>query len=113
MDDEGARADLAVVAREALELYRHGNRKLLGVDERLPDTQARVACAPSTALQAVVHLLLAADPVERIEVAAGTLAVTPVRERTLDEVVAARIAADAGGALDREDGSLVLRLPPA
>jgi hypothetical protein len=113
VDDEGARADLAVASREALELYRHGDRKLLVLEEEVPDTPVRVACAPSAALQAVVHLLLSADPAERLEVAPGSVTVAPAREASLDEVVAARIAADAGGTLGREGGSLVLRLPSA
>jgi hypothetical protein len=62
-------------------------------------------------VQAVVHLLLAADPVERIEVDDGTVTVAPARDPSLDELVAGRIAVDAGGSLDRENGMLVLRLP--
>jgi hypothetical protein len=110
-DDEGARADLAEATRQALALYRHGERKQLELDARIPAAAKRVATTPSSTVQAVVHLLLAADPVERIEVDDGTVTVAPARDPSLDELVAGRIAVDAGGSLDRENGMLVLRLP--
>jgi hypothetical protein len=68
---------------------------------------------PSLAGQAVVHLLLAADLARSVELREGAVRVAPVREPALDEIVAARIAADHGGSLAREDGAYVLRLPPA
>lgn len=111
--DEGSRADLAEVTRDALVLYRHGERKLLAIDERLPDQPVRVDMPPSAALQAVVHLLLACDPVTAVALDDAGVRVAPAREASLDEVVAARIAADRGGAVVREDGAVVLRLPPA
>lgn len=111
-EDEGARADLVAVVREALSLYRHGDRKQLDLDVRLPVGAVRVQCAPSVALQAVVHLLLAADPAERLEVDGGTVTVAPARDASLDELVAGRIAADAGGACTRADGGFMLWLLP-
>lgn len=111
-NDEGAAADLAAVAAEALALYRHGRRKLLTVETRLPSDPVRVACPPSLASQAIVQLLLAADPVSAVVVAPdGTITVSPARETSLDEVVAARIASDRGGELERHDGALRLRFP--
>jgi hypothetical protein len=112
-DDDGVRADLTEVVEEALALYVHGDRKQLELDRRVPASPVRVTLPPSAALQAVVHLLLAADPVERIELAGPTLTIAPARDESLDELVAGRIAADAGGSLVRDAGALVLRLPPA
>lgn len=112
-DDEGARADLVEVVREALELYRHGERKQWTIDVALPGEPVRVAARPSLTLQAAVHLLLAADPVEQIQVDGPELRIAPAREPSLDELVAGRIAADAGGTLERTDHALVLRLPRA
>ena len=112
-DDAGSRADLAAVVRDALDLYRHGDRKTLEIEERLPGTPVRVDVPGSVALQAVVHLLLAADPVQQVAVAAAAVTVAPAREPSLDELVAARIVADAGGALERADGAFRLRLPSA
>lgn len=111
-DDEGARADLVEVVGHALALYRHGDRKQLELDVRLPAAPARVDCPPSAALQAVVHLLLAADPVALVEVDTAAVAIAPARDASLDELVAARIAADAGGGVARADDGYVLRLRP-
>lgn len=111
--DDGVTADLGRAARDALDLYVHGRRKLLGIEVDLPETPACAACPPSLAQQAAVHLLLAADPVESVTVTGTTLRVTPSRERSLDELAAGRIAADQGGTLERQTTALVLRLPTA
>jgi signal transduction histidine kinase len=110
-DDEGADSDLAALAREAVALYRHGLRKVEPLEVDLPEEPVRVAVPPSVAGQAVVHLLLAADLASSIALRDGALTVAPAREPSLDEVIAARIAADRGGALTREHGAYVLRLP--
>jgi hypothetical protein len=112
-DDDGARADLVETARQALSLYRHGERKQLAVDVQLPDEPLRVECPPSATLQAVVHLLLAAHPVARLAVDDDGVSVSPARDASLDELVAARIAADAGGSVTRTGDAFVLRLPAA
>jgi signal transduction histidine kinase len=108
-DDEDGAGDLAAATEEAVSLYRHGRRKHLAVD--IVSGPLAVACPPSLLTQAVVHLLLAADPVEQVELVDGALRVSPAREQSLDEVVAARIAADHGGSVERQDDALVLRLP--
>ena len=110
-DDEGLQSDLAVLAREAVALYRHGFRKTTPLAVSLPDELARVAVPPSLAGQAVVHLLLAADVASSIALAGTTVSVTPARDPSLDEVIARRIAIDHGGSLTREDGAYVLQLP--
>lgn len=111
--DDPRPGDLGAAAREALELYRHGVRRDLPVDARYSDGDARVALDHRSSLQAVVHLLLAAAPRDglSVEVAAGEVRVSPAGPDSLDRLVAARIAADAGGSLDLEDDALVLRLP--
>jgi hypothetical protein len=109
-DDEGLAGDLAAATEDALTLYRHGRNTSLQV--AAPAATGRVACPPSLVTQAVVHLLLAADPVERVELAGDALRISPARELSLDEIVAARIAADHGGSVTHDD-VLTLRLPPA
>lgn len=108
--------DLAAAARDALALYRHGDRKDVALAERIPDAPELVSCAPAPLLQAAVHLLLAAstEATLRVEVEDGRIGVGPATAgESLDTVAAARIAAAAGGRLAREDGALVLALPPA
>ena len=112
-DDEGASSDLAALARAAVALYRHGFRKTEPLAVSLPDEPVRVAVPPSLAGQAVVHLLLSADLASSIELRGTAVVVAPVRDSSLDEVVAARIAVDHGGSLTRDGGAYVLRLPPA
>jgi signal transduction histidine kinase len=112
-DDEGSRSDLAELVRDAVSLYRHGLRKVEPLAVDVPGEPVRVAVPPSLAGQAVVHLLLAADLAASVELADGVVRVAPVREPSLDELVAARIAADHGGSLTREGGAYALRLPPA
>ncbi|HET8528680.1 MAG TPA: hypothetical protein VFL60_07210 [Gaiellaceae bacterium] len=107
--------DLAAATREALALYRHGDRKDLALEGAVPETPVPVAGAPAALVQAAVHLLLAAEPgaALRVDVAEGRLAVGPAGPaETLDTVAAARIAAAAGGRLAREGDALVLSLPP-
>ena len=111
-DDDRASTDLAAATREAVGLYRHGERKHRELAEVYTETASRVACPPSLAVQAVVHLLLAADPAERVELADGAVRVAPARQDSLHELVGRRIAVDHGGSLDRESDALVLRLPP-
>lgn len=109
-------ADLAAATRDALTLYRRGDRKLLQVDGAIPETPVRVACDPALLLQAAVHLLLAAEPRGRleVEVEAGRLRIAPGGPgQTIDTLAAGRIAARAGGELARDDGALVLLLPAA
>jgi hypothetical protein len=106
--------DLAAATREALELYRHGVRKELDVDARYSG-DARVGLDQGMLLQVVVHVLLAASPREGLAVAveAGELRVSPAGGDSIDRVVAARIAADAGGSLETVGEALVLRIPTA
>ncbi|MES1248982.1 MAG: hypothetical protein ABUS54_15050, partial [Actinomycetota bacterium] len=111
-DDDAVGADLVEIVQQALSLYRHGDRKRIDLDVLLPSSAAPVACPPATVLQAVVHLLLAADPAARVEVRDSAVTVAPARDASLDEVVAARIAADAGGSVTRTENAFVLRLPP-
>jgi hypothetical protein len=112
--DDPRPGDLAAATREALELYRHGVRRELAVDARYSG-DARVALDQGTLVQAVVHVLLAADPPGALSVAVapGELRVAPVGADSLDRLVAARIAADAGGSLALEGQALVLRIPAA
>ena len=107
--------DLAAATREALELYRHGVRRELAVDARYSADDARVGLDQGTLLQAVVHVLLAAEPQGTVSVAVapGELRVSPVGADSLDRLVAARIAADAGGSLAVEGDTIVLRIPAA
>jgi len=112
-DDEGSSSDLGGLVREAVALYRHGFRKTEPLAVSVPEAPVRVAVPPSLAGQAVVHLLLAADLASSVELRDGTLRVAPAREPSLDEVIARRIALDHGGALDRDGGVYVLRLPRA
>lgn len=108
--------DLAAATREALALYRHGDRKELQVVSSIPDAPVHVVCDPGLLLQAAVHLLLASAPRGRleVEVTAGRLRVGPAGgEEGLDTLAAERIGAGAGGRLTREDGAFVLSLPTA
>lgn len=111
-DDPGP-GDPDAATREALELYRHGVRRDLVVEARYSGDGARVALDHATLLQAVVHTLLAADARNGlgVETGAGAVRVAPVGPDSLDRLVAARIAADAGGSLDVAAHALVLRLP--
>lgn len=113
-DDPGP-GDLAAATREALELYRHGVRRDLVVDARYSEAGTRVALDHGTLLQAVVHVLLATAAGDGLAVstAQGELRVSPAGADSLDRLVAARIAADAGGSLDVEGDALVLRIPAA
>jgi hypothetical protein len=113
--DDPRPGDLAAATREALELYRHGVRREPAVDARYSPGDARVALDQGTLVQAVVHVLLAADPrgALSVAVAPGELRVAPVGVDSLDRLVAARIAADAGGSLAVEGQALVLRIPAA
>lgn len=110
-------ADLAAAVREALLLYRRGDRKDLQLDAAIPDAPVRVDCPPAALLQAAVHLLLAAEPRAglRVEVEeAGRLRVAPAGDgESIDTIAAERIAARAGGELARGADGLVLALPSA
>jgi signal transduction histidine kinase len=112
-DGEPAEASLEDAARQALELLRHGVGRSLLVDERYPSEPAIVPCPPSALAQAVLHLLLAARETGRveIEVGNGSLRISPAPVESLGVLVAARIAVDHGGAVERTDGSLTLRWP--
>ena len=112
-DDEGSSAELGGLVRAAVSLYRHGFRKAEPLAVVVPAGPVRVAVPPSLAGQAVVHLLLAADLAASIELRETTVLVGPVRELSLDEVVARRIALDHGGTLERGGDMYALRLPPA
>ena len=113
-DDAGMTADLGAAAHDALALYRHGERKMQPLAAHVPADEVRVGCPASLTLQAVVQLLLAADPAGELVVGAdGTVRVAPARETSLEEIVTARIAADHGGSVERVDDALVLRLPQA
>jgi signal transduction histidine kinase len=108
--------DLAAATREALVLYRRGERKDLRLDGEIPDAPVPVACPPALLLQAAVHLLLAAAPGRRlsVEVGAGRLRVAPADEgESIDTIAAERIAAGARGELTRDADALVLALPGA
>jgi signal transduction histidine kinase len=112
-DGEPAEASLEDAARQALELLRHGVGRSLVVDERYPSEPAIVPCPPSALAQAVLHLLLAARETGRVEIAVGngSLRISPAPVESLGVLVAARIAVDHGGAVERTDGSLTLRWP--
>jgi len=106
--------DLAAATREALVLYRRGERKDLRLEGEIPDTPLPVACPPALLLQAAVHLLLAAAPRRRltVEVRPGRLRVAPAAEgESIDTIAAERIAAGARGELTRDSDALVLALP--
>jgi signal transduction histidine kinase len=108
--------DLAAATREALELYRRGDRKDLQVEGEIPDRPVPVTCDPALLVQAAVHLLLAAAPARRLEVdvGAGRLRVGPAGEaESIDTLAAERIAAGAGGELARDERAFVLHLPGA
>ena len=112
--DDRPRADLASAARLAVSLFAHGDHP--GVDARIPDGEAPVACPAGLVQQAAVHLLLAAQPADgriALELADGALCVSPACVETLDEVVARRIAVDHGGRLERAGATLRLSLPSA
>jgi hypothetical protein len=74
-----------------------------------------VACPAALVQQAAIHLLLAADAADHIDVelADAELRVSPAGAETLDEVIARRIAVDHGGGLERADATLRLQLQPA
>jgi len=110
-DGEPAEASLPEAVRRALELLRHGIGRAIEVDERYPAGPAFVPCPPSALVQAVLHLLLAARETGRIEieVAEGSLRISPLPSESLGVLVAARIAVDHGGAVERTDDSLTLR----
>lgn len=114
-EDEGP-GDLAAAARSAIDVYVHGRRKLLQLRTRIPEAAVPVACPAGLLLQAVVHVLLAADAgatTLAVDVADGVLSVAPAgAEESLHTVATARIAADRGGMLERAGGALRLRLPP-
>jgi signal transduction histidine kinase len=111
--DEPARADLADAVREALALVRHGAGRALEVAERYPPEPVLVACPPSLAAQAALHLLLdarrAGGPVT-VEVVGAALRVAPAAEESLGLAAAGAIAASYGGALEHEAGTVTLRL---
>ena len=107
---EARDGDLADAARDALALYRHGARKQRDLVERLP-AQAPVACPRGLLVQAVVHVLLATDDDATsltVEVDGTSLRAAPAGADSLHSVAAARIAADHGGAFERDDESLRL-----
>lgn len=109
---DAAPGELVAAARAALELYRHGKHKLVDVTERFTDERTPVPCPRGLLVQAVVHVLLAADerqPALSIEVAGRSLTVAPAGEESLHSVAAARIAVDHGGVLERDGGTLRLR----
>ena len=110
-DGEPAEASLPEAVRRALELLRHGVGRSLVVDERYPPEPAIVPCPPSALAQAVLHLLLAAREAGRveIEVADGSLRISPLPSDSLGALVAARIAVDHGGVVERTEDSLTLR----
>jgi signal transduction histidine kinase len=113
--DDAPPSDLIAAARHAVSLYRHGVRRSLEIEERYDCDALRVACGPGPLLQAVVHIFLSAEPGQSldVEVRNGKLRVAPAGAESLDRVLAARIAADAGGSLQVEDGVLVLAIPAA
>jgi signal transduction histidine kinase len=112
-DGEPAEASLEDAARHALELLRHGVGRSLVVDERYPRRPVIVPCLPSALTQAVLHLLLAARETGRveIEVGDGSLRISPSPVESVGVLVAARIAIEHGGAVERTEGSLTLRWP--
>lgn len=114
--EDAGPGDLAAAARSALDVYVHGRRKLVQLRTLIPEAAVPVACPAGLLLQAVVHVLLAADAAAAtlaVEVADGVLSIAPAgAQESLHTVAAARIAADRGGALERAAGALRLRLPP-
>jgi signal transduction histidine kinase len=115
MEPSDPPADAVAAAHAALRLARHGIGKLLDLEEDLPQEPVLVACSEAALVQAVLHLMLAARPQGRLAVsvgADGAVRVGPRGEETIGVAVAARLAADAGGALDEEDDAYVLRFPP-
>jgi two-component system, NtrC family, sensor kinase len=110
-DGEPAEASLEDAARQALELLRHGLGRSLVVDERYPPGPVIVPCPPSALAQAVLQLLLAARETGRIEIEVGngSLRISPSPVESLGALVAARIAVDHGGTVERAEGSLTLR----
>lgn len=112
----GTPGDLAAAARTALGLVRHGRGRSLEVEERLPAEPRLVACPEPALEQAALHLLLAARDAGgtvSVEVRAGGLRVAPAGAESVGVLVAARIAADHGGALEADGDGRLLRLPPA
>lgn len=107
--------DLAAATREALVLYRRGDRKDLRIDGEIPEAPVPVTCPPALLLQAAVHLLLSAAPRRRrltVEVGPGRLRVAPTDEgESIDTIAAGRIAAGARGELTRDADALLLALP--
>jgi signal transduction histidine kinase len=108
---ETAHADLSDAARAAVALIRHGHGGSLPIEESYPHERVVVSCPPASAVQALLHLLLAARGGERIvvEVLPGLVRVSPVPESSLDALVAERIAVDHGGTPERDGASLSLR----
>ena len=111
--DDRPTADLAAATRLAVTLYAHGDHPR--VDAGIPDGEVAVACPAALVQQAVIHLLLAVTPADRVslELADTELRVAPAGAETLDEVIARRIAVDHGGRLERDDATLRLHLEPA
>jgi signal transduction histidine kinase len=110
-DGEPAEASLPEAVRRALELLRHGVGRSIEVDERYAAGSGFVPCPPSALVQAVLQLLLAARETGRIEieVADGSLRISPSPSDSLGALVATRIAVDHGGAVERTEDSLTLR----
>jgi signal transduction histidine kinase len=113
---ETVQTDLVAAVQAALGLVRHGVGKLLELDERYPAGPELVACSEPLVLEAVLHLLLAArtgtDKLT-LDIANGTLTISPGGRESLGTLAAARIAADHGGTVELTDRALTLRLPPA
>jgi signal transduction histidine kinase len=101
---------LAEAARQSVALVRHGIGKTVVIEERYADEGIAVPCPPDLLLQAVLQLVTAARSQGKValEVSGRSLRVTPAPPDSVGLRAAARIAADTGGALDREDGSLRL-----
>jgi signal transduction histidine kinase len=114
-DGEAARADLGEAVRSALGLLRHGVGKALPVEERYPDEPVFVACPPGLLAEAVLQLLLAArgDGRLSVHVEGNAVGIAPAGDEALGAVVAARIATDHGGTVERTTDGVTLTLPPA